>query len=103
MRNEDDGRRTLTCFPGVAPSAMFETTTVKLRIRPFVGSHAMTAGLSERACTSILTTLSLASSGGIVTASAAPPSEGGFSSTTVVGADAGAAAGAPRGRQMNAM
>ena len=45
---------------------MFATTTVKLRISPVVGSHAITAGLSVSACTSVRTSVSLASSGGSV-------------------------------------
>ena len=55
---------------------MFATTTVKLRMRPVVGSHAITAGLSVSACTSVRTSVSLASSGGSVIGSPLPPSGG---------------------------
>src|SRR5207248_5184428 len=99
-RNADEGWRFFNCFAGVAPSAMFATTSVKLRMRPLVGSHATMAGLSDNACTSDLTTVSLASSGGIVTASAVPPSGGRVSAAR--GAGVAAAGGAWAGRHPNA-
>src|SRR5215218_3047555 len=71
-----DGRSTLRCFAGVAPSETLATTTVKLRIRPLVGSHAITAGLSVSACTSVRTSVSLVSSGGKLIGSPVPPSGG---------------------------
>ena len=81
---------------------MFATTTVKLRISPFVVSQATTAGLSESACTSVLTTASLASSGGIVIGSPVPPSDAGGARAVAVGAvdavGAAPAAGAMRMR-----
>src|SRR5215211_489896 len=71
-----DGRSTLRCLAGVTPSETLATTTVKLRIRPVVGSHAITAGLSVSPCTSVRTRVSLASSGGSVIGSPVPPSGG---------------------------
>src|SRR2546425_10260782 len=101
MRKADEGRRTLRCFAGVAPSAMFATTTVKLRMSPFVVSHAVTAGFSESARTSVLTSASLASSGGIVMGSPSPPSDGGGAFAEAVGAVA--AVGTGRARLANAV
>src|SRR3954470_15022269 len=100
MRNADEGRRTVRCFAGVAPSATFVTTTVKLRMSPLVASHAVTAGCSESARTSVLTTASLASSGGMGMDSPVPPSGGVGALAEVV--DGGAADGTGRGRQTKA-
>src|SRR5580765_6186583 len=76
MRYGAEGRSTLRCLAGVTPSETLATATVKLRISPGVGSHAITAGLSVSACTRVRTSVSLASSGGSVIGSAVPPSGG---------------------------
>src|SRR5439155_23063869 len=101
MRNAARGFSTFNSFAGVAPSATFVTTTVKLRIRPLVGSHAMTAELSDSACTSVRTTLSLASSGGIAIASPLPPRDGSGSVTVVGDVAVPDTAGAGRGFHRN--
>ena len=47
VRKPDEGRRTVRNFAGVAPSAMFQTTTTTWRMRPVVASQAATLGCEE--------------------------------------------------------
>src|SRR5262249_36286769 len=94
-RNGAAGRRTPSCFAGVGPSATFDTTTVKLRIRPFVVSHVTTAGCDVILRTSSRTIGALSSSGGPAIASGfAPSGRGGCGSGAAVFVAAGAGTGA---------
>jgi hypothetical protein len=77
--NGDDGRSTLRSPAGVLPSAIVETATAKLRMRPSLASHAAMLGCEERALTSSRTNASLWSSGGTTTGAATPPSGAGWS------------------------
>ena len=80
---------------------MLATTTVKLRIRPVVGSHAITAGLSVSAWTRVRTSVSLASSRGSVIVSPLPPSGGEAVAAAETGVEAARCAGAAGWRQTN--